>query len=122
MDKTEGENIMDMDKLVIVCNGKVKEAFNLQDGKAFDFLWDEDIESTWSYTTEDDKGLSIVTIYGFEPVDGAIDKLLDNRRKKNLTKLLNGIGVNVVSIEHFVVDSLEYEVVKNEIEGNTAKI
>lgn len=86
--------------------------------KAFDFLWDEDIESTWSYIINDDKGLSTVTIYGFELVDGVIDRFLDNRRKNSFAKLLNGIGVNVVEINHSVVESTEYEQIKNEIEAN----
>ncbi len=107
-----------MDKLVIVCNGKVKEAFNEQDGKAFDFLWDEDIESTWSYISEDDRGLNTVTIYGFEPLDGTINRFLDNRRKNSFSKLLNGIGVNVVEINHSVVESTEYEQIRNEINTN----
>lgn len=105
-----------MDKLVIVCNGNVKEAFDKQDGKAFDFLWDEDIESTWSYISEDENGLSTVTIYGFEPLDGTIDRFLDNRKKNSFSKLLNGIDVNVVKINHSVVESTEYKQIKNEID------
>lgn len=103
-----------MDKIVIVCSGKVNEAFN-EYGKAFDFLWNEDIESTWSYIVNKDENVSIVTIYGFEPVEGVIKKFLDKRRKDNFIKQLNDIEVNVIEIEHSVVDSIEYEEIRDEI-------
>lgn len=106
-----------MDKLVIVCSGKVEETFN-EYGKAFDFLWDQDIESTWSYIANGDKDLSTVTIYGFEPVEGVIDRFLDKRKKNNFIKQLNEIGVNVVDINHSVVDSAEYEEMREKIQWN----
>ena len=104
-----------MDKLVIVCSGKVKEAFN-EYGKAFDFLWNEDIEPIWSYILNGDEDLSVVTIYGFEPIDGAIKKFIDKRKKNNFLLQLNEIGVNVVEIKHSVVDSIEYEEMKAKVE------
>lgn len=105
-----------MDKLVIICNGDVNKAFDRTYGKIYDFLGKEDVEITWSYITQDDIGLSTVTLYGFEPVEGVIKRLIDNRKKNSLTKQLNGIGVNVVNITHSVVDSNEYELIKNKIE------
>lgn len=110
----KGDLMQMMDKIVIVCSGKVNEAFN-EYGKAFDFLWNEDIESTWSYIVNKDENVSIVTIYGFEPVDGVIKKFLDKRRKDNFIKQLNDIEVDVIKIEHSVVNSIEYEEIRDKI-------
>lgn len=50
-------------------------------------------------------------------MEGMINKFLDNRRNNSFSKLLNTIDVNVVSINHFVVDSTEYDLIKNQIEN-----
>lgn len=42
--KEKADLMQKMDKIVIECNGKVNKAFDIQDGKAFDFLWTEEIE------------------------------------------------------------------------------
>lgn len=110
----KGDIMQMMDKIVIVCSGKVNEAFN-EYGKAFDFLWNEDIESTWSYIVNKDENVSIVTIYGFEPVEGTINRFLDKRRKNNFIKQLNDIEVDVIEIEHLVVDSKEYEEIRDKM-------
>ena len=107
-----------MDKLTIVCNGNVEEVFDNQDGKGFEYLWDCDYECTWSYIEKDDKGLSIVRVYGFEMVDNVVKKMLDNRKSNSLMKVFKGLGVNVVSVSHDVVDESEMHEMHDNLEGD----
>lgn len=105
-----------MDKLTIVCNGNVEEAFDDTNGKAFDYLWDCNYECTWSYIEKDNKGLSIVRVYGFEMVDNVVKKMLDNRRTNSLMKVFKELGVNVVSVSHDVVDESEMHEMHDKLE------
>lgn len=107
-----------MDKLTIVCNGNVEEAFDDTNGKAFDYFCDYDYECTWSYIEKDDKGLSIVRVYGFEMVDNVVKKMLDNRRTNSLMKVFKELGVNVVSVSHDVVDESEMHEMHDKLEGD----
>lgn len=97
-----------MDKITIVCDGNIKEAFDTQDGKFFSYLWSHDVECTWSYHINNENTTTFV-LYGFEPVDGIIKGLIDKRTKNNAVAFLNGIGVNVEKIRHSNADSNSHE-------------
>lgn len=109
---------MDMDKLTIMCNGNVEEAFNETNGKFFDYLWGNEFECTWSCMEKVDQGVNKVMIFGYEPVDGMVQKFLDTRRRDNATKTLKDLGINVISIKHSVVNTNEFEEKRRMVEAS----
>ena len=51
-------------------------------------------------------------------VDNVVKKMLDNRKSNSLMKVFKGLGVNVVSVSHDVVDESEMHEMHDNLEGD----
>ena len=78
---------MNMDKLIIKYEGDATDILKEPEERLAVYLLDREIEVTYIHNMVEDN-VNTILFYGYEAVDGLIDKILDKRRKNNIYQFL----------------------------------